>query len=144
MLELIRASTNDAEELNRLDKEIFDSHCYSNYSDIIKDDKSLICLEKDNDRLAGYIYFNVVQDECELYHVGVDPEYRGLHISSKLLSHSLNILRERGVRKVFLEVRQNNKIAVKLYEKYGFKRYNTRENYYGNGADAYCYVMEVK
>jgi len=144
MLDLTSASISDSEELNRLDKEIFNSHCYSNYSDILKDNKSLICLGKEDEKIVGYIYFNVVQDECELYHVGVDEDYRGRHISSKLLSYSLNILKERGVSKVFLEVRQNNKIAIKLYENYGFKRYNTRTNYYENGVDAYCYVMEVR
>jgi len=144
MLELIVASISDSEELNSLDKEIFNSHCYSNYLDILKDDKSLVCLGKENSEIVGYTYFKVTQDECELYHVGVAQKFRGLNIANRLLSYSSNILKERGVKKIFLEVRQNNKIAIKLYENYGFKRYNTRKNYYGNEIDAYCYVMEVR
>jgi ribosomal-protein-alanine N-acetyltransferase len=35
-----------------------------------------------------------------------------------------------GVKNVYLEVRCSNQKAIKLYEKYNFKRIGTRKNYY--------------
>ena len=34
--------------------------------------------------------------------------------------------------KIFLEVNSENKFAIKLYEKLGYKAYNERKNYYGS------------
>ncbi len=38
---------------------------------------------------------------------------------------------------ITLEVNENNKIAIHLYEKYGFKIIGTRKKYYNNKYNAY-------
>ena len=46
-------------------------------------------------------------------------------------------MKEKGVEKVFLEVRKSNSNAIALYEKFGFSVYAERKNYYtDNGEDA--------
>jgi len=55
--------------------------------------------------------------------VYVSPEFRGKGIGKKLVVESLNRLKVEGVKAVRLTVLIENKPAVKLYEKFGFKIY---------------------
>ena len=46
------------------------------------------------------------------------------------------VLKEKCVEKIFLEVRRNNHSAKALYEKLGFTYISVREKYYGGVEDA--------
>jgi ribosomal-protein-alanine N-acetyltransferase len=48
---------------------------------------------------------------------------------------------KRGVRKVFLEVRQSNAPALALYEHMGFLRVGVRKNFYSNPTEDACLMM---
>jgi ribosomal-protein-alanine N-acetyltransferase len=48
---------------------------------------------------------------------------------------------KRGVRKVFLEVRQSNAPALALYEHIGFLRVGVRKNFYANPTEDACLMM---
>jgi len=52
-------------------------------------------------------------------------------------------LKNRGIKKVFLEVEHDNVPAIALYEKYGFVRYGYRRDYYGQGKDAVLMSREL-
>jgi len=47
-----------------------------------------------------------------------------------LIEHFLQEVKKIGVKNVYLEVRCSNQKAIKLYEKYNFKRIGIRKNYY--------------
>ena len=144
MLNFRQVLVSDAEALNCLDKEIFQSKCYGDYLSLIQSDSTLIYLSCEDDKIVGYIYWSLTQDEAELFHLGVSEGNRRKHIGEKLMLKSLNLLALKGIAKAFLEVGAKNKPAQKLYEKVGFKQYNIRKNYYGINDDAKCYVLEVK
>lgn len=65
-------------------------------------------------------------DVYEIFEIGVLEEYRRKNIASRLLE-SLDL-----DKKIFLEVREDNIPAIRLYEKNGFKKISTRKNYYNN------------
>lgn len=56
---------------------------------------------------------------------GTVKEYRGQGLAGKIFSYSLPYLKESGIRQYLLEVLQNNKSAIAVYEKMSFK--TTRE-----------------
>ena len=48
--------------------------------------------------------------------------------------------KNRGIKKVTLEVRESNKVAQRLYEKFGFKKIAIRPRYYQDkNEDAFIY-----
>ncbi len=144
MLELRKAVDKDASQLHALDEEIFQTSSYCNYASLVADNNSLIFAAMNGDELVGYIYFSKAVDEAELYHIGVKENYREEHIATDLLEKGINQLKSEGVKTIFLEVRHKNKVAISLYVKAGFLKYKVRKDYYGRGADAFCYMMEVK
>lgn len=83
----------------------------------------------------GFIVWRTVVDEAEIITIGVRPEARKNGIATAMLTLVENDLKKRGVKKIFLEVAENNVPAKKLYEQNGFTQISIRPKYY-DGVDA--------
>ncbi|ETR77996.1 alanine acetyltransferase [Afipia sp. P52-10] len=92
----------------------------------------------------GFIISRIAADEAEILSVAVASARRGKGYSRNLLSHHLGHLAGRGVRRVFLEVEENNQPAVRLYQRAGFRTVGRREQYYRDptGAKLNALVMQ--
>ena len=83
----------------------------------------------DGGRVVGMIHCNFVLDELTLNTLCIAPEYRRLGLAKRLW----NAVREmmQGVCTVcYLEVRESNQAARRLYERCGFREVAVRKNYY--------------
>lgn len=88
-------------------------------------------LEFSEGKAIGYFLAAASFEEGELYRIAVLPEYRGQGVGKILMKKFLRSL-PKDTQKVFLEVRESNKSAIGLYEKFGFTKISTRKNYYEN------------
>ena len=60
-------------------------------------------------------------DEAEILSVAVDPKSRGRGLAGDLLRHHLARIAARGITKIFLEVGEDNRSALRLYNRAGFR-----------------------
>ena len=81
-------------------------------------------------------------DEISILNVAIDKHYQNNGLGKKFISQYLSIIPINSV--VFLEVKENNFIARKIYTDLNFKRMNLRKNYYKNGEDALIMRYEKK
>ena len=95
-----------------------------------------------DDAIQGYLCLSIIQDEAEVLDIAVAPYARGCGIAVLLMDHGLSLARERGVERLFLEVRSSNDSAIGLYERYGFRRAGIRKQYYEGKEDAL--IMELQ
>jgi ribosomal-protein-alanine N-acetyltransferase len=70
------------------------------------------------------------EGEWEIENVAVADSAQRRGLASRLLGEFLNIVRDRGARRVFLEVRESNYAARRLYEKFDFVEAGRRKSYY--------------
>jgi len=63
--------------------------------------------------------------------------YRRKGIGTLLLSKLEEVLRKRGARECYLEVRTDNKPAIRLYEKMGYELICLLQDYYGPGKNGF-------
>lgn len=96
-----------------------------------------------NDVLGGYIFSHIIDDEANLNKLCIAEKMRGKGIGSYFLENFINVLKNKKVKKVFLEVRSSNIAAIRLYKKYGFTINRIRKNYYSNSEDAYEMSLEI-
>lgn len=68
-----------------------------------------------------------------LYGLAVKPSNFGRGLGSRLLSEILELISKESISKIQLTVASDNVKAIKLYEKFGFKKINFLEDEYGNG-----------
>lgn len=83
-------------------------------------------------KAAGYAAIYAVEGEADIARVAVLPEYRRRGIAEAMLLYAL---KDVGASTAFLDVRESNLPAVKLYEKLGFKSMGVRKNYYSDPAE---------
>ena len=81
-------------------------------------------------QVAGYAVVWAVLDQAELGNVAVAVGHRRQRIASRLVATVVEWLRERGVRELFLEVRESNEAAQRLYAAHGFEPVGRRKGYY--------------
>ena len=94
-------------------------------------DCGYVCLAaRENGALAGYAVAMAVADEATVANVAVLPEFRRRGAAKALLAASLDACRERGAAVCFLEARESNKAARKLYGSFGFAEIAVRRGYY--------------
>ena len=85
--------------------------------------------------IDGYAGLAIVGDEAEVHTIGVRPAAQGTGLGRKLLRQ---LLTAAAGRRILLEVRTDNEVAIGLYESEGFVRLGIRRRYYQpSGADAY-------
>ncbi len=83
-------------------------------------------------RIAGFLVSRSVADkEREILNIAIHPDFRRLHIATELLQAELS--RWPGAH--FLEVRESNAAARRLYEGLGFQAIGERPEYYDNPSE---------
>lgn len=89
----------------------------------------------------GFVVWRAVADEAEIITIGVAPDARGTGIALAMLGLVENDVKQRGAKKIFLEVARDNTPARGLYERAGYTEIGVRPKYY-DGVDAI--LMEKK
>lgn len=89
---------------------------YRSFFRLLVDDKQLLG--------TGVIRWKYSRDTNRfgwwLYAIWINPNFRGQGLGMVLMEELFNELREKHVKRVYLTVRNNNSIAINLYNKLGF------------------------
>lgn len=72
-----------------------------------------------------------------LYTVAVSPSEAGRGLGRRLATHAVEALEAEGVTRIYLEVRQENRRAIALYESMGFRIVQHLPMYYGENSPGY-------
>ncbi|MBN2124110.1 MAG: ribosomal protein S18-alanine N-acetyltransferase [Deltaproteobacteria bacterium] len=80
--------------------------------------------------VAGYICFWMFDSEIQLIDIAVHPEKRGQGFGYFLLSNMIETGVAKGIRSVWLEVRESNQPAKRLYQRFHFEDVGRRPRYY--------------
>jgi [ribosomal protein S18]-alanine N-acetyltransferase len=84
---------------------------------------------------AGFALTRRVLTSAELLLVAVAPPWRGTGLGRKLIDASRRAARSRGAEEMFLEVRDGNLAAQRLYQACNFEIVGRRRNYYSGGTN---------
>lgn len=84
----------------------------------------------DAGKVIGFAILSIVLDECELLNIAITTSRRRQGLGRLLLQRVLDIAKQREVHCCYLEVRESNTVAQKLYQQLGFQVMNIRKEYY--------------
>lgn len=89
-----------------------------------------IYVAKINNEIIGYVTFNIKEKDnhnmryrkqLQIEAICIDEKNRGKGIGTELLNYVKKIAKENNCTDLYLTVNQENKNAIKVYEKFGFK-----------------------
>ncbi len=93
-----------------------------------------------DNKIIGFINYYFIYDRVEIANFNILEQYQNNHYGSKLLEEV--IMRSIDKKNITLEVRCDNNKAIKIYQKYGFKKKAIRKNYY-HGIDGILMEKEM-
>ncbi len=82
--------------------------------------------------IAGFVMLRIAADECEILSLAVAPEFRGEGVGGFILDGAMRKATALGSSSVFLEVAEDNHIAVGLYRSRDLVSVGRRPGYYLN------------
>lgn len=100
-----------------------------NFSDAHASGNTLTVLTVDG-VTSGIAAVMHVLDESELLEIAVQPTMQGRGYGKALLAQAIALARRNGAVRMFLEVRESNARARKMYTSFGFEETGRRKNYY--------------
>ena len=92
----------------------------------------------------GIAIASYIEDECELYFLGVKNNQKRLGHGTKILKNLIISSSAIGIRKIFLEVNVTNEAALKLYTNVGFKSLGIRKEYYKNSFNSFDDAIQME
>ena len=134
----IRAATNaDLAAIHRLENVAFsDPYPRRLLARLLKEcPDSFFVAESESGAVVGYCVASAEGEIAHLISIAVLPGHRRYGIGSALLRKLIASM-SAAVKEMVLEVKVGNTEAIKLYEELSFKRIETIEHYYSDGAAA--------
>ncbi|MDO8886009.1 ribosomal protein S18-alanine N-acetyltransferase [Candidatus Oleimmundimicrobium sp.] len=136
---------SDIEEVVKIEKKVFSSPWPAEVfkEQLRQPDYASYFVAKVGGKIIGYAgaIFNKI--EAHITNIAINESYRRKKIGSMLLLKLIRAAQDRGSKRLFLELRKSNLIALKFYEKFGFRVLGLRKNYYSDsGEDAVIMVVD--
>lgn len=94
--------------------------------------------------VIGYAGMWVIAEEAHVSTLAVRPDLRHRGLGQAIMCHLLEVARTRQARRMTLEVREQNEVALALYRKLGFETRGLLPHYYGDtGENAYLMYKDL-
>jgi tRNA threonylcarbamoyladenosine biosynthesis protein TsaB len=146
-----RAGPHDAAMLAALHARCFDEPWSADFIARLLEGKggiAIVARLREGDLPVGFALLRTVADEAELLSLGVVPERRREGIAQRLVAACFDRCRIAGVRRLHLEVAEDNRAARTLYARASFLPAGRRKGYYdgragGRAADALTLAREL-
>lgn len=128
------AQESDLPAIMQLELECFANDAWSAdsmYDELTGAEKFYLVAYQD-DALLGYAGLNKLPtvNQSEVQTIAVSQTARGQGLGRDLMTHLIDESRRANCLEMFLEVRADNTVAQKLYEKLGFEQIDIRKRYY--------------
>lgn len=136
-MEINKMSTSHLEEIKDILLTDFDDFwTYSVFKSELENPNSQYFVAIQDDEIVGFAGVWKAIDDMHITNIVTKISKRHLGIASMLLEKLIAVSKEEGVNSLTLEVNENNTYAIRLYEKYNFKKIGLRKNYYAQNENA--------
>ena len=96
-----------------------------------------------NNEITSFGGIKIILDEANLMDIVTKKDMRNQGFAKILLKELISVSKNSDCKTITLEVNENNKPAIQLYESFGFKEVGKRKNYYKNGDTAILMTLDL-
>jgi len=138
------AELEDLNEIYNIEKKVFNDYWSLDLikSEIIDKKYSRVTVLELKKKIIGYIFQRKIYDENHIINLAIDIPYQHRGYGKLLLMKILE--KDDNDTNVFLEVKEANLPAVKLYIDLGFEEVDRKEGYYSDGSNAIFMLKKNK
>ena len=147
-LNIRRATPDDIPEMMKIEQSSGSAAHWSaqRYRDLFNESvPRRLTLVMEEQGIAAFLVASITNVDCEIENVVVLEDRRRQGLARNLLVELLDQARREQATSIFLEVRESNLAARKLYESFGFHQTAARPRYYSHPEeDAILYRFEIQ
>ena len=138
------AELEDLNEIYNIEKKVFNDYWSLDLikSEIIEKKYSRVTVLELKKKIIGYIFQRKIYDDNHIINLAIDIHYQHKGYGKFLLMKILE--KDSNDTNVFLEVKEANLPAVKLYIDLGFEEVDRKERYYSDGSNAIFMLRKNK
>jgi [ribosomal protein S18]-alanine N-acetyltransferase len=135
----------DLDDVLEIEKSVFaDPWPKSAFKYDLNSDYAILPVAKIDGKVAGYANLYHVVDELQIGNIAVAPDFKHKGIGTIIMQYIVDEAVRLKIAHIYLEVRQSNEVAHKLYFKFGFVISGRRRLYYSHPTeDALIMVKEM-
>ncbi|MFX1594578.1 MAG: GNAT family N-acetyltransferase [Promethearchaeota archaeon] len=150
LMEVKEVNSRDLKKIVHLEQEVFKKNAFSKdlIEKLIENNRFFLKLEtsKIRKKLIGFII--VVKDgknSVNIINFLINPRFQNKGYGSYLLQETIKEIKKLSdIKRIILNVQISNSVAIRLYEKFNFKRNPTIiQNYYQSGESAYLMELNI-
>ena len=132
-IKIEKMNLNHLNELQEILISDFDDFwSFSTLKEELENENSSYIIGKINNEIIGFAGLKKIFDQADIMNIVIKKTYRNQGIGTLLLENLILLAKELNISTLFLEVNEQNKPAIHLYEKLGFKKLGVRKKYYNN------------
>jgi ribosomal-protein-alanine N-acetyltransferase len=137
------ASRKDLDQLCEIEIECFRREAFTKkqIAQLLMDYNSISLLARHNGKAVGFIIGRISAEKKGLAgHIltlDVLPAHRGRGIGRRLLQELESIFAQKDISESYLEAREDNVAALRLYKRMGYEKIGKLKNYYGDAHGVY-------
>lgn len=143
-IEIMTMRLSDLEEIKTTLQEDFDD--FWNYEifkgELVNTNSSYLVLRYD-DEIVCFGGFQKIIDNADIMNIVTKKSKRNMGFARLILNELINIAKEENLKSITLEVNENNKPAIHLYELFDFKQVGLRKNYYKGTDNAILMTLNI-
>lgn len=98
-------------------------------------------METDN-KIIGYIGGYFYLEDGEILNFLIDKKNQHQGYGTQLFLNIIEEAKKIGIKRITLEVKETNIVAINFYNKFGFSKISKRKHYYKDGTDAIVMMKE--
>lgn len=138
LLRIEKASIEHLDRLCEIEMKCFETEAFTKQqiAYLLTDSNSVILVSKVKGEIVGFVIGKTYMDKKpatgQILTIDVSPKHRRKGIGQRLLQEIEKTFKDKGIKMCCLEARENNIVALGLYQKFGYKRVGRLENYYGD------------
>lgn len=135
-----RARVDDLSPILQIEKKSFDRDAWNRelFLDYLNHStQSVFLVATIGQEVVGYALAFHSRTRAEIHSIAITPAQRCRGVAVALLKRIVASLRRRGFETISLNVRLDNKAAIRLYRKFGFERVRRVNGYYEDGSPAW-------
>lgn len=132
-IKIEKMNLNHLNELQEILISDFDDFwSFSTLKEEVENENSSYIIGKINNEIIVFAGLKKIFDQADIMNIVIKKTYRNQGIGTLLLENLILLAKDLNIFTLFLEVNEQNKPAIHLYEKLGFEKLGVRKKYYNN------------
>lgn len=140
--------TMDISDLDEIKENLADNFDnfwnYEIFKEELVNNNSSYLVARYDDEIICYGGIKIVLDVADVMNIVTRKDKRNMGFGRFILNELITIASEEGCKSITLEVNENNKPAIHLYELFDFKQVGLRKKYYDGTDNAILMTLELQ